>query len=63
MKLRRVGGVAAALNNLRIESAGTEEEAAQIFMAVQKMDIDEGRGDLVEEEEKGDGTQGALGDL
>ena len=43
-----MGGVAARLNNLRIDTAGTEEEAAEIFVAVQEMEVEEGRGYLVE---------------
>ena len=57
------GGVAASLNNFRIDTAATEDETEEIFMAEQEMEVEEGREDLMEEEEEGDGTQRALGAL
>ena len=51
MKSSRLGGVAACLHDLTIEAMGTEEEVAEIFEAVQEMEIEEVRGDLVEGEE------------
>ena len=51
----------AGLNNLRIETAGTEEEAADGLMAALGMEVEEDRDS--EGKEGGDGTQGALGDL
>ena len=48
------------LNNLTIETAGTEEEAAEILAAAISMDIEVNREGEGEGEEEGDGTQRAL---
>ena len=40
--------MAACLNNLTIDTAGSEEEAAEIFEAVQEMEVEAGRGYSVE---------------
>ena len=50
----------ASLSSLTIETAVTEEEAAEIFKAVQGMEVEEGRGDSVEVEEEVVETQKAL---
>ena len=47
------------INNFRIETAGTEEEAAEGLAAALKMKVEEDRGS----EEEGGGFQRALGDL
>ena len=57
------GGVVDKINKLRIETAGTEKEAAEIFIVVQEMGVEEEREDLVEEEYKGDGNLRELGAL
>ena len=57
------GGVVDGINNLSIETVGTEEDASEIFMAVQEMEAEEEREDSVEGVEGGVGTQGALGVL
>ena len=53
------GGMAACLNNLTINTVGTEEEAAEQLEAVLDMEMEE----FGEGEEGGDGIQGALGAL
>ena len=52
------GGVLAEINNLSIETAGTEEEVSEGLAAVLEMEITEDRGS--EGEEEGGGTQRAL---
>ena len=47
-----------AINNLNIETAGTEEEAAEGLVVALEMQVDENRGS--EGEEEGGGTQRAL---
>ena len=55
------GGIEATLNNLTIDTAGTEEEAAEFFEAALGMEVEENGGS--EGEEGGDGNSRALGDL
>ena len=55
------GGVLTKINNLTIETAGMEEEAAEKLTAALEMEIEEDRGS--EGEEGGEGTQRALGAL
>ena len=55
------GGMVARLHNLNIETAGTEEEAAEGLAAALEMEEEEDRGS--EGEEEGGGNQRALGDL
>ena len=55
------GVIEAALNNLTIETAGTEEEAAEGLVASLEMDVEEDTGS--EGEEGGGFTQRALGAL
>ena len=55
--------MASALVTLTIETAGTEDEAAESLEAALEMEVEVTRGDRVEGEEGGDGTQRALGDL
>ena len=50
------GGVAAVMNNLKIEMAGTEEEATKNIQVVLNMEIGEAGGDVAEGEEGGDGN-------
>ena len=52
-------GLAACLNKLTIETAGTEEEAAEKLEDALEMEIEE----TCEGEEGGDGTQREMGDL
>ena len=59
MKRKRVGGATDCLNNLTIETAGTEEEVAEQLEVALEMDMEEtGEGG-----EGGDGTRRALGAL
>ena len=51
----------AGINNLTIETEGTEEEAAEGLVAALEMEVEEDRGS--EGEEEGGGTQRALGAL
>ena len=51
----------AEINNLTIETAGTEKEAAEVLEAVMEMEIEEYRGS--EGEEGVDRTQRSLGAL
>ena len=53
--------MARLLNHVTIETAGTEEEAAEHLVAALGMEVEEDRGR--EGEEGGDGTQRALGSL
>ena len=53
----------ARINNLRIETPGADEEAAEIFTSVQEMEVEEEGEDCVEVKEGGVGAQGALGAL
>ena len=53
------GGISARLNNLRIETAGTEDEAAEGLAASLEMEVEEDRGSKGEEE--GEETTRALG--
>ena len=53
----------AALNNLRIETAGTEAKAEERLEAALEMKVEEARGDSVEVEEGGDGTLREIGAL
>ena len=55
--------VVVGLNNLTIETAGTEEEATEGLEAALQMDIDEEGEVDCEGEEEDDGTQGELGAL
>ena len=55
------GDVLAGINNLRIETAGTEEEAAEHFEAALGMEVEAERRSKGEDE--GGGTQRALGAL
>ena len=55
--------VTACLNNLTIETAETEEEAAERLGIVLGMEVDGDSEDEVEGEEEGVGDQGALGSL
>ena len=55
------GDVLAVINNLTIETAGTEEEAAEQMMSALEMEMEEDRG--IEVKEVGDETQRALGAL
>ena len=43
------GGVAAVMDNLTIETAGTEEEAAENIQMELNMEIEEAGGDVVED--------------
>ena len=54
-----VGGVAAEMGNLTIETAGTEEEAEENLEAALEIEVKEDRG--CEGEEEGGGTQRTLG--
>ena len=56
-------GVAAALDDLTIETAGIEEEAVDQLEEALNMDIEGAIGGVVEGEEGGDRTQGALRDI
>ena len=56
-----IGGVARLLNILTIETAGTEEEAAEGLAPALETEVEEERGS--EGEEEGAGSQKALGDL
>ena len=56
-----IGCVLYGINNLTVETAGTEDEAAEQLMAALEMEVEEDRGSEVEE--RGDGTQRALGSL
>ena len=49
------------MNNLTIETAGTEEEAAEGLKAALEMEVEEDKGS--EGEDEGGGTQRALGTL
>ena len=51
----------AGINNLSIETAGTEEEAAEGLAAALELEVENDRGS--EGEEEGGGTQRALGAL
>ena len=53
------GGIEAGINNLSIETAGTEEEAEEGLVAALEIEVEEDRGRKGEEE--GGGTQRALG--
>ena len=55
------GGVLDGINNLTIEMAGTEYEAAEGLAAALEMEVEEDRGS--EGEDEGVGSQRALGDL
>ena len=57
------GGLAARLNNLRIETVGTEEAATEQLEAVLETEVEEEREDLVDGKEEGVETQRALGAL
>ena len=61
MEEEESGGVAADMGNFRIETARTEEEAAEGLVAALGMEIEEDRGG--EGEEGGKDTQRALGAL
>ena len=52
------GGVTGLLHNLNIETAGTEEEAAEGLTAALEMEVEEDRGS--EGEDEGEGTLRAL---
>ena len=52
------GGITARLNNLNIETATTEEEAAEGLAAALALEVEEDRGSVGEDE--GGGTQQAL---
>ena len=56
-----VGGIAAGLNFLTIETEGTEEEAAEQLKSSLEMEVEEVMGS--EGEEEGGGTQSELGAL
>ena len=53
-----IGGLEAQLNNLRIDTTGTEEEAAEGLAAALVMEVEEDRGE--EGDEGGEGPQRAL---
>ena len=53
----------AGLNNLIMETTGTEKEAAEILEAVQEMEVEAVRGYSVEGEEEGVEIQRVLGAL
>ena len=55
------GEIASRLNNLTIETVGTEEEAADDLEAALGMELEEDRD--IESEEGGEGNQRALGAL
>ena len=52
--------MAAALDNLKIETAGTEEEAADQLEVALEMNVKEARGNVFEGKDGGDMTQGVL---
>ena len=53
--------MAACLNNLTIETAGKEKEAAEVIAALLEMQVEEDR--VNEGEEGGDGTEREMGAL
>ena len=57
------GGVLAGINNLTIETEGTEEEAVDGLAASLEMEVEEDMGSEGDEEEEGGGTHRALGAL
>ena len=62
-KRRRMGGVAACLNNLTIETKWTEKEAADNLLEMLAMETEEEGGNAIEGEKGGDETMRSLGDL
>ena len=61
MEKEETESVAVDFDNLNIETVGTEEEAAEIFEAMQEMEVKLGRGYLVEVDDGVDGTLRSLG--